>query len=106
MNDPGGAEGFELKTGKLVWEERIKGPGPSGQNWSSVMLSGDRLYALTQGGDGIVFRANPKFELLSINTLGPKEKSNSSVVASDGELFLRTYSQLWCISEKKTVAAK
>jgi len=106
LNDPGVAECFELKTGKLVWEERIKGPGPSGQNWSSVMLSGDRLYALTQGGDGVVFRANPKFELLAINTLGPKEKSNSSVVASDGELFLRTYSHLWCISEKKTVATK
>jgi len=104
LNDPGVAECFELKTGKLIWEERIKGPGPSGQNWSSVMLSGDRLYALTQGGDAVVFRANPKFEVLAINPMGGKEKSNSSVVPSDSELFLRTHSHLWCISEKKTVA--
>lgn len=101
LNDPGVAECYELKTGKLIWEERIKGPGPSGQNWSSVMLSGDRLYALTQGGDAVVFRANPKFELLAINPMGGKERSNSSVVSSDGELFLRTHSHLWCISEQK-----
>jgi len=105
LNDPGVAECFELKTGKLIWAERIKGPGPSGQNWSSVMLSGDRLYALTQGGDAVVFRAIPKFEVLALNPMGGKEKSNSSVVPSDGELFLRTHSHLWCISEKKTVAA-
>lgn len=101
LNDPGVAECYELKTGKLIWEERIKGPGPSGQNWSSVMLSGDRLYALTQGGDAVVFRASPKFELLAINPMGGKEKSNSSVVPSDGELFLRTHGHLWCISEQK-----
>jgi len=102
LNDPGVAECFELKTGKLIWEERVKGPGPTGQNWSSLVLSGDRLYAVNQGGDGIVLRAGPKFELLSINPLG--ELAISSIAVSDGELFIRTHKQLWCISEKKTVA--
>lgn len=103
LNDPGVAECFELKTGKLIWEERVKGPGPTGQNWSSFVLSGDRLYAVNQGGDGIVLRASPKFEVLSINQLG--EKTIGSIAVSEGELFIRTYQQLWCISEKKTVAA-
>jgi outer membrane protein assembly factor BamB len=94
-NGPGIAECFELKTGKLVWEERLKGPGKAGENWSSVLLAGDNCYTITQGGDCFVFKASPKFELLAVNSLG--ERSNSSIVASDGELFIRTHQALWCI---------
>lgn len=98
-NDPGIAECFELKTGKLVWEERLKGTSSTGVNWSSVMLAGDNCYTITQGGDCFVFKASPKFELVSANALG--EPSNSSIVPSNGELFIRTHRSLWCIGEKK-----
>jgi outer membrane protein assembly factor BamB len=98
-NDPGIAECFNLETGELVWEERLKGPGSTGQNWSSVMLAGDNCYTITQGGDCFVFKASPKFELVSVNSLG--ERSNSSIVPSNGELFIRTFNALWCISEQK-----
>src|SRR6185436_3874327 len=98
-NDPGVAECFELKTGKLVWEERLKGPGASGANWSSVMLADGNCYTITQGGDCFVFKASPKFELVSVNPL--REPSNSSIVPSNGELFIRTHRALWCIARKK-----
>lgn len=98
-NDPGVAECFELESGKLVWEERLAGPGGSGTNWSSVMLAGDNCYTINQGGDCFVFKASPKFELVSVNTLG--ERSNSSIVPSDGELFIRTHKSLWCIGQAK-----
>jgi outer membrane protein assembly factor BamB len=97
-NDPGIAECYNLKTGEQVWKERLTGAGPKGTNWSSVMLAGDHCYTMTQGGDCFVFKASPTFELVSVNSLG--EHSNSSVVPSDGELFLRTYEALWCISRK------
>jgi outer membrane protein assembly factor BamB len=98
-NDPGTAECFELKTGERVWQERLAGPGSSGTNWSSVMLAGDNCYTINQGGDCFVFKASPKFELVSVNSLG--EASNSSIVPSNGELFIRTHEALWCIREKK-----
>ncbi|MSU51687.1 MAG: serine/threonine protein kinase [Opitutus sp.] len=98
-NDPGIAECFELATGKLVWEERLAGPGKSRQNWSSVLLSGDNCYTISQGGDCFVFKASPKFELVAVNALG--EPSNSSIVPSDGELFIRTHAALWCIAAKR-----
>ena len=98
-NDPGVAECFELKTGQTVWEERLKGAASNGQNWSSIMLAGGNCYTITQGGDCFVFQASPQFELVSVNSLG--EPSNSSVVPSDGELFIRTHRSLWCIAEKK-----
>jgi outer membrane protein assembly factor BamB len=98
-NDPGVAECFELKTGKLIWEERLKGKGSSGVNWSSVMLADGNCYTVNQGGDCFVFKASPRFELVSVNSL--EEPSNSSVVPSNGELFIRTHQALWCIAQKK-----
>ncbi|MBI5685844.1 MAG: PQQ-like beta-propeller repeat protein [Verrucomicrobia bacterium] len=98
-NDPGVAECFDLKTGNLVWEERLRGDGKTGQNWSSVMLAGGNCYTITQGGDCFVFKASPKFELVAVNSLG--ERSNSSIVPSNGELLIRTHAALWCIGAKK-----
>jgi outer membrane protein assembly factor BamB len=97
-NDPGTAMCIDLQNGDIVWQERLPAKAATGQNWSSVMLSGDNCYTITQGGDCFVFKASPKFELVSVNSLG--EKSNSSIVPSAGELFIRTYKALYCISEK------
>lgn len=97
-NEPGVAECYELDSGNLVWKERLAGPGGAVQNWSSVLLGAGNAYTINQGGDCFVFRASPKFELLATNSLG--EKSNSSIVASNGELFIRTHQALWCIGAK------
>lgn len=94
-NDPGVAECYELKNNKLVWEERLTGAGKTGQNWSSIMLADGLCYTITQGGDCFVFKASPKFEVVSVNSLG--ERSNSSIVPSRGNLFIRTHAALWCI---------
>ncbi len=97
-NDPGTAMCLNLETGKEVWNERLKGATASGQNWSSVMLADGKCYTITQGGDCFVFKASPTFELLATNPLG--ERSNSSIVPSNGELFIRTHKALWCIGGK------
>jgi outer membrane protein assembly factor BamB len=98
-NDPGVAECFELATGKLVWEERLKGPGPKSDSWSSMMLSDERLYVVNQSGDTFVLKASPKFEVLATNSLG--ETTISSIAVSDGGLFIRTHKALWCIAAAK-----
>ena len=98
-DDPGVAECFELKSGKLLWEERLQGQGKTGVNWSSVLLSEGKCYTITQGGDCFVFKASPKFELISVNSLG--ERSNSSIVPSNGELLIRTHAALYCIAAKR-----
>ena len=99
LSDGGIAECRELKTGQLIFTERLKGPSPTGQNWSSLVLSADgKLYAVNQGGDAFVFRASPKFELLATNSL--KEKVIASIAVSDGHLFIRGYQNLWCIGRK------
>jgi len=99
-NDPGTVMCIDMKTGTPLWTERMKPTGGTGENWSSVMLAGDKCYTITQGGDCFVFKADPKFELISVNSLGG-ERSNSSIVPSNGELFIRTHKALYCIAVKK-----
>lgn len=98
LNDPGVAECWELETGRLVWEERLSGPGKDATSWSSMVRAGDRLYVMNHSGDTFVLRASPKFERLAVNSLG--EHTNASVAPSDGDLFLRTDRHLWCIGGK------
>jgi outer membrane protein assembly factor BamB len=96
LNTPGTAQCINLQTGNTVWEERLVGSTAKGESWSSMLLAGDRIYVPNQASDTFVLRAAPKFERLALNTLGDGP-NNSSLAASDGELFLRTHKHLWCI---------
>ena len=104
-NMPGVAECIELSTGKRIWEERLPGKGPKTEIWSSTVLSGDNIYVLNQSGDCVVFKASPKFEVVSVNSIG-NEITNGSLAVSDGELFIRTYEHLWCIGAERKSAAR
>lgn len=95
------AECIDIQTGESLWRKRLSAPGSGrGATWSSVMLSGDRCYAVNQSGDAFVFRAAPKFESIATNSLG--ETTNSSLAPSDGEIFFRTHKHLWCIAEERS----
>lgn len=91
------AECFELENGKLIWEERWEGAGPPGVNWSSIMLADGHCDTISQGGDGFVFKASPRFEPVSSNS--PGEPGNSSVVPANGPWLLRTHQALWRIGD-------
>lgn len=95
VNEPGMAQCFELKTGKDLWKkERV-----TGSTWGSLVAADGRLYVTNTAGETLVLAANPKLEVLAKNPLG--EKVLGSLAVSDGELFIRSYQHLWCISEKK-----
>lgn len=83
-----------MRTGKTVWKDRLPGAGKS---WGSFVLSGERIYTLSQAGDTVVFRASPDgLQVLGQSDVG--EETNSSLTVSDGDLFLRTHEALWCIA--------
>jgi outer membrane protein assembly factor BamB len=99
LNDPGVAECFELETGKLIWEERLRGPAAKSDSWSSMVVADGKLYAINQGGDAFVLKASPKFEVLATNSLA--ETTIASIAVSDGDLFIRTHKALWCFRESR-----
>lgn len=88
---------YELTTGKEVWQVAQR---PGGITWGSMVHADGRLYVLMRDGTTLVFKASPKYELVAANRLPPGEQTNSSLVISNGEVFLRTFRHLWCISAK------
>lgn len=98
LNEDGVAQCIEARKGKVVWEERLRGPGGNGKSWSSMVVAGDKLYAINQSGDAFILRAAPRYQLLAVNSMG--EMTQSSMAFSNSEIFIRTYKSLWCISGK------
>ena len=99
ISQDGIAACLDLKDGKTVWEERLKGPGSRNSSWSSMLLADGKIYVPNQSGDVFVLRAAPKFELLATSSVN--EPTNASLAPSDGELFLRTDRSLWCFANAK-----
>jgi hypothetical protein len=64
-----------------------------------MILADGNIYLPNQSGNVFVFRASPKYELLSTNSV--EESTNASLAASSGDLFMRTDDALWCISNSK-----
>ncbi|MDX1953587.1 MAG: PQQ-binding-like beta-propeller repeat protein [Verrucomicrobiota bacterium] len=105
LNTPGVAECIELKSGTVVWEERLPSKGPKSESWSNMTLAGDLIYVPNQSGDVVILKASPKFEVVTVNTIG-NELTNGSLATSDGEIFIRTHQNLWCIRNKSRTAMK
>ena len=97
VNMSGFAECLDMKTGEIIFEERLTSTGNNSAAWASPILVDDKVYVTNQSGDTNIFRAAPKFELLATNSV--EEYSNSTLAVSDGSLYLRTHKSLWCISK-------
>ncbi|MFN0198581.1 MAG: PQQ-binding-like beta-propeller repeat protein, partial [Planctomycetaceae bacterium] len=93
-NAPGIAECIDVKTGETVWKERL-----GGDLWGSMLRAGDHLYVGNQQGEIFVMAAKPKYELIAKNEMSEHTKAN--IAPSDGQLFIRTYQNLYCIGERK-----
>src|SRR5262249_61252326 len=72
--------------------------------WASLVLADGKFYATDQEGDTYVFAAKPEFEEPVRNSLG--EHVNASLAISDGDIFIRSYEHLWCISARKRLGSK
>jgi outer membrane protein assembly factor BamB len=86
----------DMKTGKTLWRARLPGAGKS---WGSFIASGDLIYSLSQAGDTVVFKASEEgLEVVSQGQVD--EHTNSSLIVSNGEIFIRTHEALWCIGAR------
>jgi outer membrane protein assembly factor BamB len=91
---PGTIRCLDVKTGAVKWMER------AGTFWGSIVMAGDTAYVTDQDGATYVFKPNSEmFEPVAKNEL--KEHSNSTPAISDGQIFIRTFKNLWCIEAKK-----
>lgn len=93
-NAPGICECIAVKTGETVWKERL-----GGNLWGSVLLAGDRLYVSNTQGEVFVLAASPKFKLIAKNAMG--EHIKAAIAPSDGQLFIRTHENLYCVGQRQ-----
>lgn len=84
--------------GETVYQERLE-PRP-GNFWSSGVLAGGNLYFVSQQNGTYVVAANPTFELVAHNVFADDDsRTNASPAVSDGQIFLRTDRNLYCIGK-------
>jgi outer membrane protein assembly factor BamB len=100
LSENGLAECWEKGTGKILWQERLQGPGKKMTSWSSLSMAGDMIYAPNQSGDVFVFAAEPIFRILSTNSVA--EPTNASLALAQGNVIMRTDRALWCFGKKKS----
>ena len=95
VNDRGIAYCLELKTGKQVYGPERLTPGTYS---ASPVLADGKIYITSEDGVASVYRAGPKFEVLSVNNM--EDYTLSSIAVKEGQLFLRTAGWLWVIGQK------
>lgn len=93
ITDGGIATCLTAATGEIVWQERVGG------NFSaSPIAAEERIYIVSDSGDTTVVAAGPEFKVLAKNSLG--EKVQASPAISQGQLFIRTEKNLFCLGAK------
>jgi outer membrane protein assembly factor BamB len=94
VSDNGIAQCLDAKTGEQKWMQRVGG------NFSaSPLLADGRIYLLDEGGKTYVIEPNKtEYKELAVNTL--PGRTQATIAAADGALFLRTDKSLYRIQAK------
>lgn len=85
---------LEVRTGKMVWEERV-----DSIFYASPVWAGGYLYCTSDEGEVLVVKAGPKFELVSRNKIGGPSQATPAI--ANGQIIFRTENQLLCLRGKK-----
>ncbi len=86
---------FDAKTGTPHYMTQRLDAVPN--VFASPVGAAGRVYIPGREGDTLVVKAGPSFEILSVNSLDDGFDASPALV--DGEIYLRGYRNLYCISE-------
>ena len=88
---------YDGVTGKVFWKERLRGSFTA-----SPIAAGGLVYFLSEAGTTSVLEPGPTFKLLTENSLGASgEIFRASLSASNGQIFARSQTHLYCIGKAK-----
>jgi outer membrane protein assembly factor BamB len=85
------------KTGEKIWQGEL---GVREVFKSSPTGADGKIYCISERGTAVVLEAGEQFKILATIPVG-QEPVRSSMPATDGQLFIRTGTHLWCIGYKK-----
>ncbi len=95
VTDNGVAWCLDAKTGEEIYGRQRLKPGTYS---ASPVLADGKIYITNEDGLTTVYKAGPQFEILAENPLN--DYCLSSLAISDGQLFIRTASYLYCIGKR------
>ena len=85
----------EPKTGDVKWTVRTPGLA---KYESSPLVADDKIYFINFEGDVVVVNAKDGSEIHNVSMDEPSSNLiRSSIIASQGQLFIRTHTKLYCI---------
>ena len=94
VGDSGVVHALDVKTGSVVYgPERLR----AGTYSASPVLADGKIYVTNEEGLTSVIKAGSTFEILAENALN--DYCLSSPAISDGQIFIRTSTALYCIGK-------
>ncbi len=94
LRDNGVLGAYDTETGEEIYRTRLGGQTAVS---ASMVAADDRIYATTEDGDVIVFKAGAEFEVLARNALG--EIAMATPAVSGDLLIFRTRSHVVALGE-------
>ena len=103
VDDHGIAWCVKAASGAVVYRQRVAGLQTGGRPvYASPVLAKDQILVVTRWDGTLVLPASPSFKLLAQNRFGGDDTDfNATPALSDGELFLRSNHNLYCVSARK-----
>ena len=92
---------LDPKTGTAKWQGSLGNFGKREVVSASPTGADGKIYCFSETGTIVVLSAGNEFKVLSTIAMGEGPAIMSSVVASHGQLFIRTSKNLYCIGGKK-----
>lgn len=92
VTDRGLLNCIDVKTGEEAGRARL-----NGQFYASIQLIGDHLFAVSRFGGTYVVKADPELKQVSHNKLDDKSDFSASPAVSNGSLFIRSDTAIYCI---------
>jgi outer membrane protein assembly factor BamB len=91
VRDGGMVTSYEPETGKIIMDRQRL--GVLGQYVASPVAADGRIYAASETGTVVVFRAGDSLEVLARNELGEGIRATPAITAN--KLYVRTLDHLW-----------
>ncbi|MEQ1829674.1 MAG: PQQ-binding-like beta-propeller repeat protein [Pirellula sp.] len=86
---------LDARTGKsLIERKRLSGVKSL---YASPVLAGGHIYFVGREGTTVVVKDNPALDIIAVNSLSIEDSMDASPVAVDNQLFLRSWSKLYCL---------
>ncbi len=97
VSDSGIAHCFDAATGEIAWEERMK------EHHASLTSAEGRVYFINDFGILRAVKPGREFELIAESDLG--ERVFASPALSEGQIFIRSESSLFCLGKRQIKTA-